>query len=147
MQTVTIISQRTGKLISNLPRKSPYLKEIMIGCSAPESKPIFVNNYPGTVNGCNCLDVSWSFYRGVRYRQLNQGTCRYNETRAGCREVPSTPSRELTWFNSRLCGVFGNSTENFSSMMANMHKRNGTCRAGFTKCGNEKGISQGICLP
>ena len=141
MQIATIIFPKIGTVVSNQIRRSPYLKDIQIGCSSPESRPIFVNNYPGTVYGCNCLDVGWSFYRGVRYRELNQGSCRYNETRAGCREVPSTPPRELHWFKTNVCGIFGNSTENFQTMMLNMHKRNGTCRAGFKKCGNENGPS------
>ena len=130
----------------NLLRKHPYLKEISLNCQAPGSKPIFQGEYPGTVIGCNCLGVRYSYYENVRTRKLNQGACSYNETRAGCNGVPSTSSRKLNWSSSLLCGVFGEKNESFRGMMKNM-KENGSCKSGFKKCGNVDGISQGLCIP
>ena len=98
------------------------MKDLSLDCANPLSRPIFQANYPGTVDGCNCLHVSWSWYRGVRKNKLNPSSCNYNETRSGCNDIPGTPQRMLEWSDhSQLCGIFGNSTESFKGMMNNMN--------------------------
>lgn len=46
--------------------------------------PAFAEDWPGTLNGCNCLRVQYCRLEGVRIGRLARGSCSYNETRCGC---------------------------------------------------------------
>ncbi len=99
------------------------------------------------MTGCNCLDVSWSWRRGVRKNKLNQGACNYNETSAGCLGVREVSSVNLKFSATPICGIFGNSTETLLGTIKNMNLIDGSCKPGFKKCGNVQGVSGGVCLP
>jgi hypothetical protein len=73
-------------------------------------------------------------------------SCNWNETRAGCREIPSTPAKPLTkWINSQEVFVI---RQRNTSFLENYSKLNpdGSCVDGYKNCGNKNSKSKGFCI-
>lgn len=155
--TKASLSKKNGEIVSikNNWESEPYTKIYSsqqiknfkkLGNVAVTAERIFVGNWPGTVHGCDCLGVP-RCRDGVRSYSLNTGSCSYNETYCGCRDVRSTPQRDLTQFPGEY-EFFGERTLNmaFSKIYKNMME-NGKCRFGYKKCGEVEGLNFGVCIP
>ena len=92
---------------------------------------VWAGEFPGTVNGCYC--TSRSAYSRV-YPGLFTGNCNSNQTRMGCRNIPSNPSVALNKYIDSS-EVFTVRIKN-SSYLELRQKMNqtGECVEGFKLC-------------
>ena len=128
-----------------------WKQNVVVGITNTDQVPLkegqyvdrWQGNYPGTMDGCYCSTSAyyWRVSQGMKTR-----SCNWNETRAGCREIPSTPAKTLPkWINSQEIYVI---RQRNTSFLENYSKLNadGTCAEGFRNCGNKESKSKGFCI-
>lgn len=130
---------------------SPFLFNLTavadpINCPG-NSTAITLGMWPGTKDGCDCRFIS-SFmahlYEIYSYR-LSQGSCSYNESRAGCYDIGSTPQTEFKRWKSfaSFCG-YSYRGINFASI-SDKFENDVDCLNGSIKCGVN--LTHSVCLP
>lgn len=109
----------------------------------------FVEEWPGTMSGCNCLYVNSCHRRNVRKGQLAVGVCSYNETLCGCSNVESTPSRIF----SSLSGSEFDQKVDPAISFATVYRKSSDyyldCEVGYSTCtrSSKNGIKFIYCVP
>jgi hypothetical protein len=129
-----------------------WKQDVVVGISNTDQIPLkegqyvdrWQGNYPGTVDGCFCSSSAyyWRVSAGMKTR-----SCNWNETRAGCREIPSTPAKTLPkWINSQEVFVIRQRNTSFMETYSKLNQ-DGSCVEGFKNCGNKNTKSKGFCIP
>ena len=104
---------------------------------------LITRDWPGTVDGCDCSHAwSWDTFH---YRDLERGSCSYNQTRDGCiniRRVHPIPLEKF--YSSKICGLREGS--NFAETKR-PQKIGGEfkCELGYKKCGKGDG-NKVLCI-
>jgi hypothetical protein len=129
--------------------KSDFITDIefVAGTSCSSGfKLAFQTKWVGTDNGCDCLGI-YCRRKGVVDNSLSKGFCNRNETRCGCDNVRSRPSKALTQIpgQDNVC-IQRAKGLNFKALYLFMNE-DGSCKSGHIKCGDTGGISQGVCIP
>lgn len=134
-----IMSNWNNNLVTGFSNGSPQSRQPY------EVLDIWNGSYPGTVNGCYC---PWSDSEKGVSSGFSRSTCSYNETSAGCSNIPAVPKTKLRIWNNRseqlVFSYAANSS--FLDLYQNMDG-NGNCKPGTMRCGNPSSISKGICVP
>ena len=106
----------------------------------------FVEDWPGTIEGCNCLYVTYCSRRNVRRGQLGSSSCSYNETRCGCADVSSTPARSLSIQSGSEFDQIVDQTGSFALLYDKIVNDN-SCPPGHTLCQRLSAKEFSYCVP
>lgn len=118
------------------------------GNSCPgNSTALILGTWPGTSDGCDCRNISpfMAHVYEVYSYTLDSGRCSYNESRAGCLDIPSTSPMDLyRWKDSvKYCA---STYQNMSfSSTADKFENDKDCLPNTIKCGVNN--SHSVCLP
>ena len=115
----------------------------------PDSSYYYITwngTWPGNIAGCNCgalaIVASGGYYAG-----LYTDSCSWNQTLHGCTDIAAGPKVYLNkWINNQVIYALKKSGTGFLSTYKNMND-DGSCKSGFTNCGNPNSASKGVCLP
>lgn len=114
-------------------------------CSGNKSE-VYLSYWPGTGYGCNCLDTS-RFMREMYdvTRDLHSGSCSYNKSMAGCKNVMPTPAKPMhVWRGGQKYCATTYKGISFIDI-ADRFEDDKDCLPGTIKCG--KSAESVICLP
>ena len=70
------------------------LKQENSTCSKNESI-LIIDNFPGTITGCDCLEINKSRVKSSHRNRINRDSCSQSETIAGCRIISSIESKNF----------------------------------------------------
>jgi hypothetical protein len=71
-----------------------------------------IYTFPGSVEGCSCINVERYYYQQIGYYQVNIGSCSRNQSYNGCTDIPSIPKEKLYfWGDGKFCSKKYNTDE------------------------------------
>jgi hypothetical protein len=110
-----------------------------------------IYTFPGSVEGCSCVNVHSYYYTQTGQYQLNTGTCTSNQSYNGCRDIPPKPKEKLYfWGDGKFCSKKYN-TEEFK-LKGYLHYlefsvlENEECQEGYKKCGKLDDMGNYLCI-
>ena len=110
-----------------------------------------IYTFPGSVEGCSCINVYSYFYDQTGKYELNTGGCTTNQSYNGCSDIPSIPKEKLYfWGDGKFCSKKYNTDE--FKLKGYLHYlefsvlENEECQKGYKKCGKLDDMGNYLCI-
>ena len=138
--------------INDYPLSKFYYSSI---CNESEY-PISLYTFPGSKEGCSCLNVTYYYRKQDHVDEVFPGQCNKNQTANKCKMVKEIKSVELfKWKNGTFCSKHYNLNEiegknglsGYFYFLNNSVREKESCKEGFKKCGKLDDYDNYLCLP
>ena len=138
--------------INDYPLSKFYYSSI---CNESEY-PISLYTFPGSKEGCSCLNVTYYLRYQDHVNEVFPGQCNLNQSSNGCEMVEEIKSVELfKWKNGTFCSKHNNKNEiegknslsGYFYFLNNSVRGKESCKEGFKNCGKLDDYDNYLCLP
>ena len=118
-------------------------------CREKYSESIYT--FPGSVEGCSCINVYDYRDRQSGKYEINPGKCNINQTINGCVNLPAIEEKKIyLWGDGKFCSKKYNKDEfkfkGYLHFLKNSVLENEECQEGYKKCGKLDDMGNYLCI-